>query len=148
MSSKSTFNTVARKMGKQLLEHVGRFNTELFSIALIEKDADLSVRDKNGMSALMIAASTRKSLATKAILRRDTDVSAINKSGMNALALAIIDGNKEIAQMVFDHGGKLTATQIIEISTNAKTEAITVLRDIAKQQDALLVATKKNKPTL
>ncbi len=148
MGAKPTFNAAARKIGKQLLTHIGRFNAELFSVALIENDADLSVRDKSGQTALMIAASTRKSLAAQAMLRRNADVSAVDSGGMNALALAIINGNKEIAQMIFNHGGKLSATQIVDISTSGTTDSIALLRDIAKQQDALIAPPKKNTPSL
>jgi quinoprotein dehydrogenase-associated probable ABC transporter substrate-binding protein len=78
---------------------------------LIDKGADVHAKDKNGMTALMVAASHNNAPMIGLLLQSGADASAKNAQGQTALDIAKLNGNTEAAQAISVLGKMFSATQ-------------------------------------
>jgi ankyrin repeat protein len=66
--------------------------------ALIKRDADVNAKDKDGTTALMIAASHDNAPMVGLLLQSGADASATNAQGQTALDVAKLNGSAEAAR--------------------------------------------------
>lgn len=97
---------------------IKRVGNEKFVAALINANADVNLTNREGRTALMIAAfrgGEENLAAVQALLKADADINAVDKLGMTALhfAAACRDrGGSNIAEMLMRCGADLLATDI------------------------------------
>jgi quinoprotein dehydrogenase-associated probable ABC transporter substrate-binding protein len=77
---------------------------------LIKRGADVTARDKNGMTALMVAASHDNAPMVGLLLQSGADVAAKNKQGETALDIAKLNGSQGAARAITVLGKVLSTT--------------------------------------
>ena len=77
-------------------------NTEAVELELLDHDADINVQDRDGMTALLYAASEGHTEIVELLLDRDADIEARNRYGDTALMYAIREGDIEIVKLLLD----------------------------------------------
>ncbi|NBX71429.1 ankyrin repeat domain-containing protein, partial [bacterium] len=71
---------------------------------LLERGADVHVKDNNGSTALMWAAGSGNQNMVKLLLERGADIHAKNNNGWTALMLAAGSGNQNIVELLLERG--------------------------------------------
>ncbi len=61
---------------------------------LLDRGADVNIKDKNGMTALMEAAQDDRTDIVQALLNKGAEINAKNKKGQTALALVLLKGKE------------------------------------------------------
>ena len=75
----------------------------------LERGIDVNVRDAKGQPALTVAVQERASKVARLLLARPTiDLDALNAAGESALMLAALKGDLPDAQLLLDHGAKVS----------------------------------------
>ena len=78
--------------------------------ALIKRGADVNAKDKDGMTALMVATSHDNAPTIGLLLQSGANAEAKNNRGEQALDIAKLNGNQEAAQAISVLGKALSAT--------------------------------------
>ena len=73
---------------------------------MIDKGANVFVKDKNGYTALINATKNGYKDTVKVLLNNDADVYAKAKGGMTAMDAALLNGYAEIAEILKNHRSK------------------------------------------
>jgi ankyrin repeat protein len=79
--------------------------------ALIKRGADVNARDKNGMTALMVAASHNNAPMVGLLLQSGADATAKNARGQTALDIAKLNRNLDAARAISVLSKALSATE-------------------------------------
>ena len=74
---------------------------------LVEKGADINLKDNYKNTPLLHAVSNGKRKMAVLLLDHGARVSDINKEGLTALYMAVYRGNSEIAELLLDQGAKI-----------------------------------------
>ena len=108
--TKKTFNeTAAESAGRRLLAELGRFDCdENACMQLIEKGADLNVRDSYNNTALTLAAWICTDIAL-ALIEQGADVNAFGAECNTALHLAACNGRGAVVTALIKRGAQLDA---------------------------------------
>jgi quinoprotein dehydrogenase-associated probable ABC transporter substrate-binding protein len=78
---------------------------------LIKSGADVNAKDKDGMTALMIAASHNNAPMVGLLLQSGADAAAKNAKGQTALDIARLNGNLDAAQAISVVGNAVSTTE-------------------------------------
>jgi quinoprotein dehydrogenase-associated probable ABC transporter substrate-binding protein len=89
---------------------------------LIKRGADVNAKDKDGITALMVAASHNNAPMVGLLLQSGADASAKNAQGQTALDIAKLNGNGEAAQAISVLGKMFSATQAPAPAPSGKTQ--------------------------
>jgi ankyrin repeat protein len=79
--------------------------------ALIKRGADVNAKDKDGMTALMVATSHDNAPTIGLLLQSGANAEAKNNRGEQALDIAKLNGNQEAAQAISVLGKALSGTK-------------------------------------
>ncbi len=79
--------------------------------ALIKRGADVNAKDKDGITALMVAASHNNAPMLGLLLQSGADPAAKNNKGQTALDIAKLNGNLDAAQAISVIGKALSTTE-------------------------------------
>jgi ankyrin repeat protein len=79
---------------------------------LLEKGADINVRDKWGRTALMIAAKSGQSEIVRLLLDWEADLHARDERGYTAMMYAAWKGHSEIVRMLLDRGADVNGADL------------------------------------
>lgn len=74
--------------GRTLLIHAATYNRQKILNYLLDNDADISIQDELGYSALHAAVNSNNELITKILLEHDAPVNALDKYGNSSLGRA------------------------------------------------------------
>ena len=75
-----------------------------FALLLIEKGANLSYADSEGVSVLTQAAYQGSLPVVEALLKQNADITASNNEGINPLIAAASEGHLEVVKVLLDSG--------------------------------------------
>jgi len=100
---------------------------------LLKAGADVNAKDKDGVTALMLAAQRGETEIVKMLVAEDADVNAKNKDGVSALMLAAQRDNREIVEMLVAEDADVNAkrndgmTALLLAVGNFHTDTVKVL---------------------
>ena len=77
---------------------------------LLDRGADINVKDKYGKTALHLAASCGYKAKAQLLLDRGADISATDNDSLTALQIAVKQGNQEVAEILRNYRGKGTGS--------------------------------------
>jgi len=88
----------------------GQYGNHLEVIKLlIESGTNINVKNSNGWTALMFAASRNNTEVVKVLISAGADINAKNNYGWTALMYAALDGSKEAVKFLIDAGADINA---------------------------------------
>jgi ankyrin repeat protein len=76
---------------------------------MLDAGAAVEARDKEGNTALILAASRNRTEVVRLLLERGADVNAANEEGHTALTLAAFKGHDDAAALLLEHGADVNA---------------------------------------
>ncbi len=82
-------------------------NDSSFTAFLLDKGADINIRDKSGDTALTGSISLKRFAVSKMLIERGADVDMQNRKGLTPLMLAVFSGNVEITKLLLDKGADI-----------------------------------------
>ncbi|KAI1742727.1 hypothetical protein F4680DRAFT_445764 [Xylaria scruposa] len=97
----------------QLVEY-GNEKMSIFFLAV--ENCDIDVKNKQGMSILLLAAEKGFVALVNALLDSGADILAVNDKGKSPLHVAIIYGHIEVVRLLIDRGADISAINNYELS--------------------------------
>ena len=118
--------------GMTLLQVATAKQDESIVRALLERGADVNVRDKNGNTPLQIAASGGNTNLVMLLIATGADVNSRADNGQTPLFAAVTSSQKEVVELLMQHGAHLDATDAngrtaLQLAIASNREAITEL---------------------